>query len=270
MATLMIKRNLKEVPAKFATNFTYTGESILDVESGQPQIKFLTSGKLTPKEDIYVDVFLVGGGGAGGANSYDIGAIGGGGGYTTTEKNVILKSGETYNIVVGAGDSSKAFGTIPSNAHRGGTSSAFGFDAIGGKSGTANGSGGSGGGGRGIGENGWGGDGGSDGSDGTSGYNSDEDRITPPQSGQGKTTRAFADKKGALFSGGGAGAGAVGTGEAGKGGGGGVVYDGVAGYFVYDGQPNTGGGGCGVVFEHIRNVSGAGGSGIVIIRKAAV
>ena len=59
--------------------FTYTGtHEYIDDGGGNWRIKFLTSGTLTLKNKITVDVFLVGGGGAGGSgNGYMAGGAGG-------------------------------------------------------------------------------------------------------------------------------------------------------------------------------------------------
>ena len=75
-----------------------------------------------------VDAWIVGGGGAGGSNG-----VGGGGGYCRIVRNIPVTPGKNYDIVVGAGGSSGGDG---------GTSSAFGYEAEGGKSGDNGGAGG--------------------------------------------------------------------------------------------------------------------------------
>lgn len=87
---------------------TYTGQiEIINPNSNDWKIKFLTSGKLILSSTINVDMFLVGGGGGGGTSGnlfgkYSYGGAGGGGGYTKTYTNQNIAAGE-YNIVIGAG-----------------------------------------------------------------------------------------------------------------------------------------------------------------------
>lgn len=218
-------------------DFTYTGDYELVADDGTAiddpatwnqnwKLRLLTSGTLTITQ-MYgfggtVDAFLVGGGAS--SNGDD----GGGGGYTKTETGIALLTGTEYPVVIG--------GT-------GGTTSAFDLSASGG-SGKNGGSGG--GAGRTDGYD----NGGSGGSDGSNGGNTQGGGIGG--TGQGTTTREFAEEGGTLYSGGGAGHGGTrGDGKAGEGGGGGVSGNGTA---------NTGGGGGGR--------GGIGGSGIVIIRNA--
>ena len=246
--------------------YTYTGSSqLIDDGNGNWRIKFLTSGTLTFTNlgtgVNGIDVFLVGGGGGGRTGSQRVnGAGGGGGGYTTTKKGHTVSVGSSYNIVIGAG------GATNSN---GGTSSAFGFSAAGGKYGAPGasnfetevaigGNGGSGGGG-GTSHQGYGGNGGSNGSNGSNGTGGNGG------TGQGTTTREFGESDGTLYAGGGAGT----EGKAGAGGGG--VYNNTNNsdkYYVANGTANTGGGGGGGAFNFIKG--GTGGSGIVVIRNARV
>lgn len=255
---------------------SYTGEYEID-ESGW--VRFLTSGVLRVANDVIIDAFLVGGGGAGGADyrkssdavstSY-IGG-GGGGGYTQTKRAIKLYAQWVYHIIVGQGGvytpivltSSSDRPSTFINEAKGGTTKAFGVNAFGGYAGKASyminnvsstgggGAGGSGGGAPGSST----GYGGTDGSDGEGGNN--------PGSGQGKTTRAFEEADGELFS---------------SGGRGGFAYNSSSAMpSVKTPAPNTGDGGYGDFgyyytrgstrrFSSIRGKNG--GSGIVIIREA--
>lgn len=209
--------------------FSYTGSyQLLDDGNKNWRIKFLTSGTLTvSKLANSIDLFLVGGGG-GAANG------GGGGGYTATIRGLVVNTGTSYSIVVGAGGTA---GTVRTNAGTGGTSSAFTQSIGGGLGGCGwdnewgvGGAGGSGGGG-------YGGQadpgiGGTDGSDGTKG-------VSDGGTGQGTTTREFGESNGTLYASGGNG--------------GNIHIDPVAG------AVNTGDGGSGNFI--------AGGSGIVVIRN---
>lgn len=227
--------------------FTYTGQySFIDDGGGNWRIKFLSSGVFTTLKDMFVDEFLVAGGGAGGYKSgnYANASVcsGGGSGYTKTVKGVTLKAGELYSIVIGEG------GT---NGNDGGNTEAFGETVSGGKHGLFSesnsrkgGDGGSGGGAAAKVAVAIGADGGSDGSDGNS-TSSISGGI-----GQGATTREFGEQTGDLYAGGGGGRNGNGNGKGGAGGGGDAYQDGTA---------NTGGGG---------GAFSSGGSGIAIIRNA--
>ena len=194
-------------PAKKMPEFTYSGMYTL-VDDGLTEaaqnwsIKLLTSGTLKFTSlgagENGIDVFCVGGGG--GAPRYCGGA---GGGYTKTEKKVAVEAGKGYTIVVGAGGPSK---TDHTNGGDGGTTSAFGVEANGGKGaiwadireGDASkmyayrigADGGSGGGG-------YAGAGGKDGANGEPGESNSGGK------GQGTTTRAFGESSGTLYSSGG-------------------------------------------------------------------
>ena len=90
--------------------------------------RFTATGTWTcPAGVKVVDAWIVGGGGAGGSNG-----VGGGGGYCRIVRNIPVTPGKSYNIVVGTGGS----------AGDGGTSSAFDYEAEGGKSGDNGGAGG--------------------------------------------------------------------------------------------------------------------------------
>lgn len=233
-------------------DFTYTGHYAIEndgVENGTSnwRIKFLTSGVFKTKRTTIVEVFVVGGGGSGGA----IGS-GGGGGYTKTSAFTI-EANKEYQIFVGAGGD----GVTSGNGIDGGDSSAFFVTANGGKGGgeynsPSAGIGGSGGGacggkaGQGTTK---GGAGGTDGGDGGSTI------YYAGAKGQGSTTREFGEASGALYSPGGGGFGKP-VGEGGEVGGG--AGNGISG------ADNTGAGGGA---NEGGKKTGAGGSGIVIIRN---
>ena len=116
--------------------FTYTGSyMVIDDGHGDWRIRFLSSGTLTflttlPKG---IDVFLVGGGGGGSWYTNTISwemKAGGGSGYTKTVKGVSVAKGTGYGITIGAGGaaggSSGAVGAV------GGNTTAFGQTAYGG------------------------------------------------------------------------------------------------------------------------------------------
>ena len=238
---------------------SYTGLYVLDAIGNGAQ--FITSGVLKVRANTMIDAFLVGGGGGGG---HDQGG-GGGGGYTKTARKIQLVAGQEYEIVIGQGGE-----PAPNNkeiASAGETTSAFGFNAEGGKGGgsysagtRAGGEGGSGGGG-GAASGKVAGDGGSNGENGVDGTASGVRGLGGK--GQGYTTRAFAEENGKMFSGGGGGAC---TGTSGAGGEGGGADGGANDETTpQPGTPNTGGGGGG---GNISKEGSAGGSGIVIIRAA--
>lgn len=230
-------------------NFEYTGQyTEIDDGQGNWRVKFLTSGTLTVKSKVTVDVFLVGAGG--GCYTSGSSGSGGGGGYTKTVRKLTLEAGD-YIITVGEGVVSAD----------GSNTTAFNNTAHGGKAGTQYGAGGAGGSGGGsyISSDSApffpAGSGGSDGSNGTGSTD------YPGGVGQGTTTREFGESGGELYSGGGAGSYPSGGGEPGTpgaGGGGSGRNHGVA---ATNGVANTGGGGGGG-----GNTSG--GSGVVITRNA--
>ena len=221
--------------------FTYTGDyRIVDGDTENWTVRFLTSGTLVLQRTLpAIDVFCVGGGAGGQRNEdsgYDTRCPGGGGGYTTTQKNVSVEKNQSYDITIGAGGAGNSYVPLGSYGNDGGTTTAFGVSASGGKAAySTNGAapGGNGGSGGGCADE--NSNGGSDGGNGT-GSSASQGR------GQGTTTRAFGESDGELFAGGGAGyaystggtGGAGGGGDAGKhgtmntgGGGGGNCYGGV-------------------------------------------
>ena len=246
----------------------------------QETSKGITSLDITSSQSIAfsdqvqnLDIFLVGGGGAGAhcgtTNGHETALGGGGGGYTATYRNVSFTRRRLYTAIVGAGGT----GSTTSETD-GGSTSFMGKSVQGGKHGICGdsdtrtslggGNGGSGGGGY------AGGNGGSDGKNGESGSRSIYKVSHPGGTGQGSTTRAFGEPNGELFSGGG---GAYpnrnkdgysyGKGGSGGGGAGGGDYD-----WNNSGSPgaaNTGGGGGGAGFA-LNASGGSGGSGIIKLR----
>lgn len=239
--------------------FTYTGYYTVKKDEKGWKVKFLSSGKLIPIEDIVVDIFAVGGGGGARGRTYGYSGGGGGGGKTKTVKNITLTAGTEYTITIGAG------GAV---ANPGGTSS-FGsiVSADGGTKSSAPHIGGSGGSGAaGAATSGAGFKGGSDGSDGNA------VSASYVGKGQGTTTREFGEETGELYAGGG-GSGAYDLSKSGGAGGegGGGRGQGVEGAGE-PGADNTGGGGGGgggiAQGDSDSGSPAAGGSGIVIIRNA--
>lgn len=242
---------------RLVPDFTYSGtyelvhddDTSIDTSSQSDlqslwKIRFLTSGTLR-FTNMYgsvngIDVFLVGAGGGGGGASGGSGS-GGGGGYTATHRAVSVATNTDYLISIGNG------GVLRTD---GGSSSGFGYTANGGSHGNSgNAAGGAGGSGGGAG----GSTGGAGGSDGNNGGNAGS---VAGGSGQGTTTREFAENGATLYAGGGGGA----TGGAGGAGGGATAGSSAAV------QENTGGGGAGGA--NTVTIAQNGASGIVIIRNA--
>lgn len=287
--------------------FTYTGTyTVVDDGDDGWRIKFLTSGTLKLKRRALIDVFLVGGGGSGNSGytypygiewtptEFYTGAGGGGGGETVTLKKIMASSSKQYPIIIGEGGASVSTNAqVISPGNEGGTTFAFSERALGGYSRSypwaqgllddmtqyRNSSFG-----------GWGGSGGGKGS--SCAKYAENNIFGPSWSGvtdgvsydpmftglsQGSTTREFGEPNGDLYAGGGGGgggidfsnSGAVIAGAVGGDGGGGRGAD--AWTPAGSGVANTGGGGGGGYYHngdsgHFRP-SGAGGSGIVIIRN---
>ena len=224
--------------------FEYTGQySFIDDGGGNWRIKFLTSGVFTPLKEMIIDAFLVGGGAAGKGVNWT--AYGGSGGFTTTVKKITLTKNTKYQVIIGAGGSGNGGAGEASTGFTGRAEGANATPGPGGSGGalmkysgpeTKN--------------------AGSDGANGGSPYST----------GQGSTTREFGESNGDLYAGGGgavylSGSSNIVYAAAGAGGGGGISER-----TALPGDPNTGGGGCGR--EGKSNNSGAGASGIVIIRNA--
>ena len=255
-------------------DFTWSGSDgtciVIDDGGGNWRIKFLSSGKFVPEQNMTIDAFVVGGGGGGGhgENTGRFMASGGGGGRTRTTKNISLLANKSYTMVVGAGGNANADGGntyIQSYdgsmmmGHSGGRAGAFVRDfANPSASGVIaeGGVGGSGGGSAGV-------DfstqniaaasaGGDDGNDGAT-FNG----VITGGAGQGTTTREFGEPDGALYAGGGSAA---------------ALYSGMmvsehgtgGGRYNSEATDNTGGGGGG---SCDGNVTSKGGSGIIIIRN---
>lgn len=168
---------------------------------GDWKIRLLYSGVFTPLKNMTIDAFLVGAGGGKGI----LYSGGGGSGYTTTKRSVTLTAGTAYQVTIGAaGVNGNGMGNAASD---GGSTSAFGATAEGGKasaSGSSSsrkpgGDGGSGGGGyNASGSNGTksAAAGGTNGSSGTT-------STTAGGTGQGTTTREFGETDGDLYASGG-------------------------------------------------------------------
>lgn len=237
---------------RITPEFTYTGDYEIVDDSDNPisdfaswknnwKIRFLTSGTFTVTK-LYgwngqLDVFLVGGGGAGGNGVWENGYVqperrggGAGAGYTATQSSVSVAVNTPYVVSIGAG-ATAPFTDPKENGSAGGDTSAFSFTAKGG----------------GAPKNGAGGNGGSGG--GNSDYEgaTDGGGGTNAGTGQGTTTREFGMSTGKLYATGG------------------------SGVSKKNGQANTGDGGSGGKFTEISGTTasgGSGGSGIVIIRNA--
>lgn len=224
--------------------FTYTGTYTTMLKNGYWYILFKTSGTLRMTYAKDAQVYIHGGGGAGGRGVNSAGG-GGAGGYFKTE-NISIFADTDYPIVIGAGGSLGWYdqGFVGGD---GKASSAFGCSANGGGGGKS-GDGAAGG----VGGSGNGGQAGS----GNGGYGS------PAGS---NTTYAFNDPACGLIYGGGGGGGAPRYG--------GIGAKGLP-YGAQDGASagaNTGAGGAGGNYadgEAAIGPTGVGGSGIVILRSA--
>ena len=262
---------------KAALNFTYTGTYN---QRDDGVVELLTSGTLVFLNPAVIDIFCVGGGGAGalqGPSSglVQYGAGGGGAGYTATVKAQQVAG--SYEITVGRGaepggsaGGATTFGALCTAA--GGKCGLY-LVSSGWRTGAAGGSGG--GGSRDSTTN--GGAGGSDGSDGVTGGTGSS--ANPGGKGQGTTTREFGEPSGKLYSGGGGGGTYISSaspvqtsGGAGGGGAGGWAGTSSQSYQPAGaGGANTGGGGGGGARGNmisIISVPGSGGSGIACFRVA--
>lgn len=263
-----------------APKFTYTGNYNVRDDG---VVELLTSGTLVFLNPAVIDVFCVGGGGAGGdtgVNATQAGG-GGGGGYTATARKITVNG--SYNVTVGAGGNPQ-----PSSGVSGGTTS-FGtiLSADGGwtigkrnlsSEGTSNGAQGGSGGGGGTVKNSYGGVGGSNGGNGERGGNNGGSGGQ----GQSTTTREFGEDSGKLYAGAGGGgrymaSDAAITSMGGEGGGGTGGWTSFTGTLHVQnataGVANTGGGGGGgstySSYSGQYNAKAAsGGSGIVCFREA--
>ena len=246
--------------------FTFTGD-YTEREDGVVELR--SSGNITFPKTQRIDIFCVGGGGAGGTQhyNYSVACGGGGGGYTKTAKRQTVSG--TYVVTIGAG------GAVTGTSYRSGAGSATSFGDIvsanggnGGSNsesqdyGTKGGNGGSGGGAGGKTTSGVGG------SDGSAGGNS-ESQYATGGTGQGTTTREFGESTGKLYAGGGGGGNCVNGNVCvgGEGGGGNGAYAMSLGTWTKAtaGDAITGGGGGGGL-GNPPGYAGTGGSGIVCIR----
>ena len=261
-----------------AMKFTYTGEYNVRDDG---VVELLTSGNIVFLEPKVIDVFMVGGGGAGKfrqGDSTDVGG-GGGGGYTKTVRQMSVDANVSIPVTIGAGGVRSAdYNDIP-----GGTTSMGNHEVGGGYGGgmlqstsgpakpRVGGLGGSGGGG-GVKSNRDYGAGGSDGENGEYGYPT----STHGGNGQGFTTREFGEATGKLYAGGGGGGRYMSSDTpiismGGAGGGGAGAWAGATGQGSQGpaaGVANTGGGGGGGVNGSTVWFGATGGSGIVCFRDA--
>ena len=251
--------NLQEGSKPSDPLISYTGSCnvISDTENTDGthtwRLKLLTSGELTVNGLIYVDAFLVGGGGSG---RFDSGSSrsGGGGGYTLTQKNIRLdnKNGN-YTIVIGAGGACDCqhYGASCSTncGNTGGSTSAFNLTVNGGTGASAYGPG--------TGSN----RGGTPGDNGSGASYGVTQGKTSCEFDEGTTSGCTRGDSYAYGGGGGGGSEYSQTRNYGGAGGGGSGAWGAnsAGY----GVANTGGGGGGGVGDRGAK---AGGSGVVVIR----
>lgn len=252
--------------------FTYTGDYVVRKDG---VVELLTSGTIVFLEPKVIDVFMVGGGGAGSTfRDYDTGGYGGGGGgYTRTVRKFNAAANTNYTVTVGTG----AVYSAASKGAPAGGSSAFGSFTVqgGGAVGEANRGGrpGGSGGGGGTTSNSDGGAGGYDGGNGERGGNNGHVGGV----GQGFTTREFGEAAGKLYAGGGGGgrymAGntpVISLGGSGGGGSGGWINaNGANKQEPAAGVANTGGGGGGGAGGGAMFTgAGSGGSGIVCFRES--
>lgn len=256
-----------------ALNFTYTGEYNVRDDG---VVELLTSGELVFLDPAVIDIFCVGGGGAGttptGSGVNEVGYGGGGGGYTSTKKRQRVDGAYTVTIGAGGGLIDKQGGATQFGdilTANGGLS--------GGQSEVYTGSDGGSGGGGGVNSNSDYGSGGSDGNNGENGFPASHIGGT----GQGLTTREFGEPNGKLYAGGGGGGrylytttAVISPGGSGGGGSGAWCSD-LSSYpsrqqAATAGIANTGGGGGGGVKRSYKYMLQAapGGSGIACFRAA--
>lgn len=261
--------------------FTYTGDYVVRKDG---VVELHSSGTLVFLHPAVIDVFCVGGGGAGdgsstrtnSTNAYKIGG-GGGGGYTRTSRRISAQG--SYQIVIGDGGSMGVNAGSTSFGDKLSVNGGFsGKDLPGTSSSTVSGHPGGSGGGGGVNFNSDYGTGGYDGSNGEHGYPTDRSGGT----GQNFTTREFGEPSGKLYAGGGGGGRAmrsatpiISNGGSGGGGSGGFGWDdNVIAKAPAAGVANTGGGGGGGVIAYNPQVAATsgkgapGGSGIVCFRDA--
>lgn len=255
-----------------APKFTYTGNYKVRDDG---VVELLTSGTIVFLEPKVIDLFMVGGGGAGStfSTSDQTGLAGGGGGYTRTLRRINVVSNESVTVTIGAG---AVFNISQQRAPEGGATTFGSYTVKGGSSsGWLNGDGktGGSGGGGGTTSSSDGGAGGYNGGNGERGGNNGHIGGT----GQGFTTREFGESSGKMYAGGGGGgrymassSPIISIGGAGGGGSGGWVGSSASTkQEPAAGVANTGGGGGGgAVSYSIATGAGSGGSGIVCFRES--
>ncbi len=236
--------------------FSVTGNPNITTTGDNTIITFKENGTFTPRVKMIIDLFMVGGGGAGGISFYFNGS-GGGGGGGIIQKSIEVISGKDYNIKIGSGGVNTATITNDVITSNDGDTLFGDITAPGGKQ-AGNGANNMTPGSSGIPEqDGQGGQGGSSGS-------SDD------------PTEGVLNKISAYYGGGGGGGGAsektIGASGNGGGGKGASMVEKKLTRTAINGTPNTGGGGGGGGGHHtfledkeVGNVSGDGGSGIVIL-----
>ena len=268
-----------------APKFTYTGNYN---ERDDGVIELLTSGTITFLSPTVIDIFCVGGGGAGGNCAYTSSAYsnpiaggGGAGGHTATVRK--QKVSNSYGVIVGAGavatndvtplaGGASSFGSLVTA--RGGNSVPYNNQA---NTVTGGANGGSGGGSGRISVSSVECTGGSDGGNGLPATSGSSGSYLAGGTGQGTTTKEFGEITGKLYAGGGGGGSYIYSNQAdycigGAGGGGAGGWKGYSERLVQNagaGSANTGGGGGGgAQYESYRAEAGSGGSGIVCFRVA--
>lgn len=268
-----------------AVKFTYTGDYNVRDDG---VVELLTSGTIVFLAPAIIDIFCVGGGGAGNSGkstdptTSNMGYGGGGGGYTRTVRSVNVAANTSIPVTIGAGGIPFLLGGSGAGVSGGETTFGTFASAKGGKgkqsvdeqtSRVFGNNGGSGGGG-GVKSNSDYGAGGYDGNKGESGYPTSNQGGT----GQQYTTREFGEAGGKLYAGGGGGGrymisttpivslgGAGGGGSGAWAGGSDELTQAAAA-----GVANTGGGGGGSAARtwNSRVPPASGGSGIVCFRDA--
>ena len=263
--------------------FTYTGEYNVRDDG---VVELLTSGTIVFLEPKVIDVFMVGGGGAGNSGkstdptTSQMGYGGGAGGYTKTVRSVNVEANSPISVTIGAGGvpflaggtdgsgGATAFGTIASvDGGKGKASNTQQASRVRGNEGGS-------GGGGGVRSNSDYGSGGYDGNNGESGYPTSNNGGT----GQQYTTREFGEASGKLYAGGGGGGRYMVSdtpivSPGGSGGGGSGAWAGGSDQLTQAaeaGAANTGGGGGGSAARtwNSRVPPASGGSGIVCFRDA--
>lgn len=308
---IAIDRTDPEAPVISATGggggmdnpMTTEGDMIVGGEDGEPerlaaggdgQVLTIDSGVPKWKYPEYIDIeyLVVGGGGSGGPSvttAGNVGSGGGGGGQVKTG-TIVLRTGDSETVVIGAGGTVANTG-VPGNGNNGGDSKFGQITSVGGGGGAGSGtsgnlaakSGGNGGGGSSYNTTGAAGEtGGYSGGNGLSGVGSgggggagaNGSNAVTGQAGAGGagllssisgTPTYYGGGGGAGGSSGGASAGAGGNGGGGAGGSSATTWNGV------NGTANTGGGGGGAGgLAAGAKSAGNGGSGVVIARYRGI